>query len=272
MRWRSSTLPAPSPSAVARARAVWAGPAARRALAAGERGSVEIALPPGGYVRLSGGPPGWLLVATARAPRGPLTLAVAGLEQGRLSPGAPARVERGADGTGVGGALVVGSLRIALDGIAAGSTASTAPAPAVRPGWRRALVAALAEHSRPPAELADGLAALRRGALDEAVARLAGRGAGLTPAGDDVLAGFAAWREAAGLAERAAERASPIGLAYLRCAERGELPEPADRTLRAIRAGDAGLARLRSRSLSRWGASSGAAILWGIAAAAGARP
>jgi Protein of unknown function (DUF2877) len=237
MRWRSSTLPAPSPSAVARARAVWAGPAARRALAAGERGSVEIALPPGGYVRLSGGPPGWLLVATARAPRGPLTLAVAGLEQGRLSPGAPARVE-----------------------------------PAVRPGWRRALVAALAEHSRPPAELADGLAALRRGALDEAVTRLAGRGAGLTPAGDDVLAGFAAWREAAGLAERAAERASPIGLAYLRCAERGELPEPADRTLRAIRAGDAGLARLRSRSLSRWGASSGAAILWGIAAAAGARP
>jgi hypothetical protein len=244
-------------------------------------------MPPGGYVRLSGEPPGWLLVATARAPLGPLTLAVAGLEHARLRPGTPARVEhsaggigasgaltvgRGADGTGVGGALVVGSLRIALDGIATGSTTSTAPAPALRPGWRRALVAALAEHSRPPAELADGLAALRRGALDEAVARLAGRGGGLTPAGDDVLAGFAAWRGAAGLAERAAERASPIGLAYLRCAERGELPEPADRTLRAIRAGDAGLARLRSRSLSRWGASSGAAILWGIAAAAGARP
>ena len=112
---------------------------------------------------------------------------------------------------------------------------------------------------------------------DAAVAALAGRGEGLTPAGDDVLAGAAAWWHADGaaprLGARAAARSSPLGLAYLRCAERGELPDAAARTLAAIRAGDAALAGRRARGLARWGASSGAAILWGVAAAAtGARP
>jgi hypothetical protein len=63
-------------------------------------------------------------------------------------------------------------------------------------------------------------------------------------------------------------RCSPLGLAYLRCAERGELPEPVAALMRAIRAGDAVVAERRARALSRWGASSGAAMLWGIAAAA----
>ena len=110
-----------------------------------------------------------------------------------------------------------------------------------------------------------GLAALRGGDLEAAVAALAGRGDGLTPAGDDVLAGYAAWSGAA-LSPLAAG-ASPIGLAYLRCAERGELPEVVARVVAAIRAGDAEAARRRARALSRWGSSSGAAILWGVASA-----
>ena len=146
----------------------------------------------------------------------------------------------------------------------------------LQPGWRAALAAALDAVPAPPAELDDGLAALRLGEVADAVAALAGRGGGLTPAGDDVLAGFAAWRHrdgrAAALSGTGAGRCSPIGIAYLRCAERGELPEPAARAMRAVRDGDVRLARIRARALSAWGASSGAAILWGIAAAAeGAR-
>src|SRR3954447_19882822 len=115
--------------------------------------------------------------------------------------------------------------------------------------------------SRPDAPLPIGA-----GDLERAVSELAGRGEGLTPAGDDVLAGYAAWRSAT-LSPLAAGRASPLGLAYLRCAERGELPEVVARLVAAIRAGDAESARRRARALSRWGASSGAAMLWGVASA-----
>jgi hypothetical protein len=154
-----------------------------------------------------------------------------------------------------------------------------ARAPACRVGQERsprrdddddALAAACAGCLEPPPGLRDGLDALERGAVARGVDLLAGRGDGLTPAGDDVLAGYAAWEwpagGASGLARLAAGRASPIGLAYLRCAERGELPEPAAATLAAIRAGDVAAAARHGRTLSRWGSSSGAALLWGMAA------
>jgi hypothetical protein len=290
--------PAP-PEALAGAapdlRAVWAGPGALRALAAGGRGLVELALRPGGYVRLGDE---WVLVAIARAPRGPLSLLVGGLARHPLRPGTPAVAEAGV--------LTIGELRIGFEpapadpddlatrppadpddlatrppgvpddhaapaAIGSGRPAALVAAPAHAapfPATLAALAAALAAAPPPPPELSPGLAALRAGALDGAVARLAGRGDGLTPAGDDVLAGFAAWGAVPGLAALAARRSSPLGLAYLRCAERGELPEPVARVLDAIRAGDPALARLRARGLARWGASSGAAMLWGIAAAA----
>jgi hypothetical protein len=233
-------------------RALSAGPGAARRGA----GTVEIALHPGGYVRLGDA---YALLAVPRAPRGPLTILVSGLERAPLRAGERAFV---ADGR-----LHVGAHTIALD-------VPLAPSPRagpLRPGWRAALNAALAAVPAPPPELADGVAALRAGSLEPAVAALAGRGEGLTPAGDDVLAGFAAWCHAAGrpvaLAPLAAGAASPIGLAYLRCAERGELPDVAARVVAAVRAGDTDAARRRARALSRWGASSGAAILWGVASA-----
>ena len=256
------------------ARAIWAGPGARRVLHRGGEGTIEIALRPGGYACLPGG--GWLLIARPRAPRGPLTLTVAGLERAPLAAGERVRIDAHA--------LVIGTrLRVALGrvlesapahGIAADAPREPAAARAgfaapLHPRWRPALAAALAAAPAPARELAPGLAALRRGDGDAAVAQLAGHGPGLTPAGDDVLAGFAAWRHAAGAAVRfPAERCSPLGRAYLRCAERGELPDPAERVVRAIRAGDPETARRGARALSGWGASSGAAILWGVAAAA----
>jgi hypothetical protein len=228
-------------------RALWIGPGAARALR-GE-GTVELALHPGGYVRFGGG---YALLAHPRAPRGPLTVLVAGLDAAPLRPGDPARVDE---------ALHVGQHEIALDV----APARTPPPEPLRPGWRTALAAALAAAPDPLPALEPGLAALRAGDLAHAVAELAGRGPGLTPAGDDVLAGHAAWRPGAALF--AAGRASPLGLAYLRCAERGELPEPAARVLGAIRRGDAPAARRAARALGAWGASSGAAILWGLASA-----
>ncbi|HEV2775641.1 MAG TPA: DUF2877 domain-containing protein, partial [Solirubrobacteraceae bacterium] len=62
---------------------------------------------------------------------------------------------------------------------------------------------------------------------------------------------------------------APLGRAYLRCAERGELPAPAAAVLSAIRRGDRAGAARRAARLADWGASSGAALLWGIAAGAG---
>jgi len=52
---------------------------------------LEIALGAGGYARM--GADGWFLVAPARAPFGPLTLAVAGLGRVRAEPGWPIRLE-----------------------------------------------------------------------------------------------------------------------------------------------------------------------------------
>jgi hypothetical protein len=233
--------------------AIRLGAGAARALAAGGPGVVEIALCPGGYVLL--GRERWLLVAPERAPLGPLSVLVRGLSP--LRAGAPV--------AHTGAALGVGDLRIDLR--SARADGPVAPVP-LRGAWRLALDAALAECPSPPNELAAGLEALREGA----VGVLAGLGPGLTPAGDDVLAGYAAWQHADGAqVALGSERCSPLGRAYLRCAERGELPEVASRVLYAIRAGDARVAARRARALSGWGATSGSAILWGMAAAAGTR-
>lgn len=202
-------------------RALWAGPGVR--LPDGAAGVVEFALHPGGYVRF--GDDEYVLVAHPRAPRGPLTLLVTGLHGAPLEHGDRAEV--------AGDELRVGALRIecSLSHLRGGKGSTRVPRTA----------------PPPPAALAPGLRALAAGDLDAALAHLAGRGEGLTPAGDDVLAGYAAARYAAGRPVTFdATRCSPLGRAYLRCAERGELPE----------------------DLARWGSTSGIAMLWGMKAAA----
>ena len=95
--------------------------------------------------------------------------------------------------------------------------------------------------------------------------RLAGRGGGLTPSGDDVLCGYVAglvlWHgragDAASIATAAAARTTLLSATLLRHAARGELPEPAHALLER---GD-------PEPLRRFGHSSGRAILLGLALA-----
>ena len=106
------------------------------------------------------------------------------------------------------------------------------------------------------------------GPVEVDVLRLAGRGDGLTPAGDDLLAGYAAALvlfggrrgEAEAIAEVAAPRTTALSATLLRHAARGELPEPAHALLER---GD-------PEPLLRFGHSSGRCILKGLAAGAAA--
>jgi hypothetical protein len=237
---------------------VGVGAGAARALAEGARGESALAVAGGAYLALD---TGWVLLTGPRAPLGPLSLLVAGAAP-TPPPGTPVRV---ADGC-----LTAGDIRVRLRGPVPPAPVDVAPP---SPGWRAALHAATAAVPPPPAALAGGLAALARDDLPGAVGVLAGRGEGLTPAGDDVLAGCAAWwyadgRPADDLPRLAAARAAPVGLAYLACAARGEVVDLAAAALAAVRAGDAALAARRARALGAWGATSGAALLWGMAAAA----
>jgi hypothetical protein len=227
-------------------RALRAGPGAARALRAVGAGWVEVALDGGGYVSL--GADGWVLLAPPRAQHGPLSLHVAGL--GPLEAAAPAHV--------AGDVLHVGDQSVALHGLRVRERREPR-APGL---WRP-------EGEACPPLLSPGLDALLRGDVAGAIALLAGRGAGLTPAGDDVLAGYAGWMAAAGtpvaVADAAADRTTALSLAYLRCAERGELPAAAEAL---IAARDAPAAARSARALRRWGATSGRALMLGMDAAA----
>lgn len=230
------------------ARALFAGPGACRALVEGARGQVELVLSAGAYVCLS--PSDWILLAAPGAAFGPLSVAVDGLDRLPLRPGAPAEVTRGR--------LLVGDVALSLERMRGRPSEIARPESAV----------ACASLPTPPAPLEAGLAALAGARVAEAVRLLAGLGDGLTPAGDDVLAGYAGARVTLGrpvaISTMAAGRASPLGLAYLRCAERGELPDAAARLLSAICRGSVAEAQAAVAPLRTWGASSGMALGWGI--------
>jgi Protein of unknown function (DUF2877) len=242
------------------ARALFAGPGALRALRPGRTGVVELVLSRGAYVRAGDD---WLLLADPDAPFGPLSVAVAGLRRSTLRPGQPVFVERGR--------LRLGEQHVSLDRLRPRRSARS-PRPGRAAETVEAAAAALAVTGGPPEALVPGLRALRCGRTREGVRRLAGFGEGLTPAGDDALAGYAAWRHATDapspLSPLAAGRSSPLGHAYLRCAERGELPEAGAAVLAALLAGEAEAAASAAVALSDWGGSSGAAMMWGIAAGA----
>lgn len=93
----------------------------------------------------------------------------------------------------------------------------------------------------------------------------AGRGAGLTPAGDDLLAGYVAGlvllhgetKRAAQLAREAAGRTAPLSATLLRHAASGEVPEPVHVLLAS---GD-------TRPLLAFGHSSGIAWMRGLVSA-----
>jgi hypothetical protein len=104
---------------------------------------------------------------------------------------------------------------------------------------------------------------------------LLGRGPGLTPAGDDVVAGALAALALLGAPDPAAVRAvldavagatTLLSAALLRCAARGQVPPQAARLLRALCGG--GPVGPALDALLAVGATSGAALALGICAAA----
>ena len=145
-------------------------PGARRALAAGGRGTVEFALHPGGYVRLGDD---WLLLAMPARPARPADAARRGPRgraagRGRRPVDGRRAAARGVDSrrparraTRRSARSRVGALRVDLSRI--GRPPLALVAPPLAPGWRLALTAALEAAPGAPRELADGLAALRHG-------------------------------------------------------------------------------------------------------------
>jgi hypothetical protein len=242
------------------ARALFAGQGALRALRPGRACMVELVLSRGAYVRAGDD---WVFLSDPDAPFGPLSVAVAGLRRSALRPGQRATVEPGR--------LQVGEQAVCLERV---RRRRSAPRPrwARAADWVDAAAAALAVTGGPPERLVPGLRALRQGRMGEGVRLLAGLGEGLTPAGDDALAGYAALRHATGapapVSALATGRSSPLGHAYLRCAERGELPEASAAVLATVLTGEAEAAATAAIALRDWGASSGAALLWGMEAGA----
>jgi uncharacterized protein DUF2877 len=110
--------------------------------------------------------------------------------------------------------------------------------------------------------------------LRDLVGGLAGRGPGLTPAGDDALLGYLLARRAlvgdaarpdAALVLRCTRRVSGgPSLALLRWAARGEAPEPAAAMLAALLRGDGPALAPALRRLGAYGRTTGPAILAGL--------
>ena len=119
-------------------------------------------------------------------------------------------------------------------------------------------------------------AAGRWDAASSAALDVLGAGPGLTPSGDDWLAGWTAywaWRSAGSggfdrwagaIREAACRRTGPVSRALLEGALAGELPEPAAGLLAALWTGRAAAVPGAARRLLRVGHSSGVDLAWGL--------
>ncbi len=127
-------------------------------------------------------------------------------------------------------------------------------------GWTASPLAAMVDEIE---------AAHAAGGLATVVDRLGGRGPGLTPSGDDVLAGMVLVLALAGASReelRGVERARthPISLAFLRWAARGQAVEPVHRLLAAVVDGDRTSVRRHQAAVAALGHTSGADLLLGL--------
>jgi len=123
----------------------------------------------------------------------------------------------------------------------------------------------------------DALAALRRGDLLTFAGLVAGRGSGLTPAGDDLLAGVllvaCALRDGSPTDSATLRRCAhgaptnDIARAVLACAARGRCIEPAHALLKGLADADRRTVQSAADELGRFGSSSGAALTYGIRSA-----
>lgn len=193
-------------------------------------------------------PAGIMALTSGLAPRGPLHLRVAVLP----------RLRAGEDVTVEEGTLHGSDWSIPPDG----------------PVWTGSLPPLQQSHLHATSLRESGLAATEGPDLVDLAARLGGRGPGLTPEGDDVLAGaLLAARAARGPALEpelraiaASVRTTEVAAAYLAWAARGQCIEPAHDWLTARDPRDRERAEERLR---RIGATSGEALLSGLRQATG---
>lgn len=140
------------------------------------------------------------------------------------------------------------------------------------PGWAVALEAPTWVGDLPPPPTVALPCAAAVPDLTGLAAHLGGRGPGLTPAGDDILAGaLLAARARCGpaaepelVAVATSVRTTEPALAFLAWAARGQCIEPAHAVLLALAARDEDRAHAAASRLVAIGASSGAALLAGL--------
>lgn len=214
-------------------------------LTAGGRGTVVAVFSKAAYLRLPGG----LVALTSRqVPPGPIH-ARGPFPLHRLVAGQRATVDGSVLGVELAGAGVWRGVLPDLAGVDAGVLAD-APASAL---------AAYPDH------VDRAVASLAAGHLAGAVDVLAGLGPGLTPAGDDALAGILlVWGQrhrAAAIEAADRARTNDIARAFLAWAARGQSIEPVHRLLGAPGAGQA---RRALADLRRFGHSSGADLVFGL--------
>ena len=170
-----------------------------------------------------------------------------------------------------GGTLRAGRLTIRLDGGAPWAPHLPEHLCAGLPAWRDLAVCAAPELA---AVWEPVILDLRRSDLVAASRRLQGRGTGLTPSGDDVLAGILlvgavdpSRRRALAELVRSA-RTTRLSRAFLRWAASGHSIQPAHALLDAAASGDQTGMRRAAASLAGVGATSGRALAAGMALAA----
>jgi hypothetical protein len=218
---------------------------AHEVLTAGGRGTVAAVFSKAAYLRL---PAGLAALTTMEAPAGPIH-ARGPFPICRLTAGDAITVDGSVLGLDLAGATV---WRGTLGDLAGGGTGVLDGAPA----------SALAAY---PHHVARAVEHLERGDLAAVVDTLAGLGPGLTPAGDDALAGILLVagtkdRTAAGCAAEQA-RTNDIARAFLAWAARGQSIEPVHRLLCAA---DTPTAEAALARLLRFGHSSGADLAFGL--------
>lgn len=220
---------------------------AEAVLGAGGRGTVVATFARAAYLRLPGG---LLALTTTGVPSGPIH-ARGPIPIHRLSAGDAVIAE--------GGRLRAGPVAVDL----AGATVWAGALPDRR---RLAAGAALGLDllaTAPPSALET--LGVDPEDLPGAVAALCGRGPGLTPAGDDVLAGILLLAQDPAAAALVAEApTNDIARAFLIWAAQGQSIEPVHRFLAATVAGDRAAGAAALGDLLRFGHSSGADLAAGL--------
>jgi len=244
-------------------KATLAGLGAKEALAGGGEGRVIASFPKAVYVSLPGG---ILVLVSPDVHAGPLYVVLDGPPP-KVPPGAAVRADAGH--------LRTGAVDVSLGEARAWVGSLPSPAALGRgAGLLEEVAGELAARSALHADpfrdrAARAHACLDAGDLAGAVALLAGLGPGLTPAGDDALAGLLFVRrilegKGALLDAAAGARTTEIAAAFVSWAARGQALAPGHDLIAAAANGDRKACAAAAGALARIGETSGADFALGI--------